>query len=52
MKDRQFFEKDDDPDVALSVLLGKTKGDKRFASICLTVAIKAGNYPLGWYPRG
>jgi hypothetical protein len=43
-----LMEADDDPDVALSVILGETRGNKAYAVICLAIAIKRGKYPRAW----
>jgi hypothetical protein len=42
------MELDEDPDEALAVILGKTKGNKAYAVICLADAIKHGDYPAEW----
>jgi hypothetical protein len=46
------MELDDDPDVAVAVLTGNARGDKSYAALCLRIAITAGRWPRGWYPRG
>lgn len=48
MTDRELMAKDEDPDVALAVILGDVKGCKAWAVICLANAIRHGDYPRGW----
>jgi hypothetical protein len=36
---------DEDPDEALAVIQGRTKGSKAYAAICLADAIRHGDYP-------
>jgi hypothetical protein len=39
---------DEDPDAALDVILGRHRGSKAYAAICLADAIRNGDYPAGW----
>jgi hypothetical protein len=43
--------RDDDPDEALTVILGGARGDRDYALLCLSMAIARGTYPRGWDPR-
>jgi hypothetical protein len=49
--ERQFLAADDDPEEALTVILGGARGDREYALICLGQAIGRGQYPRGWEPR-
>lgn len=50
---RKFLELDDDPDEILAVLLSThSRTTRRYAVASLNVAIRAGSYPRGWFPRG
>jgi hypothetical protein len=46
--DRAVMEPDEDPDEALAVILGETRGNKAYAVICLAGAITRGDFPAGW----
>jgi hypothetical protein len=48
---REFLAADDDPEEALTVLLGGARGDHIYAALCLDMALRAGVYPRGWEPR-
>jgi len=39
---------DEDPDAALEVIMGRHRGSKAWAAICLADAIRHGDYPQGW----
>jgi hypothetical protein len=41
---------DEDPDAALDVIMGRHRGSKAYAAICLADAIRHGDYPEGWQP--
>jgi hypothetical protein len=51
MTDRALQVLDEDPDVALAVILGEHKGSKAWAAICLADAIRHGDYPASWSER-
>ena len=45
------IERDEDPDLALAVIMGEQRGYRPWACICLADAMRHGDYPAGWTPR-
>lgn len=48
LDEQSLMEADEDPDVALEVILGERRGHKAYAVICLAQAIRHGRYPRAW----